>query len=234
MTAQKKPLSKYEVVPQPRGHALHRNGKPLTTPNSVEYILPNAKLAEALIHEWRQQGEKPKPETMPLMQLASTTIDITRKDRQKIIEQLSGYAAIDLLCHRATHPEELVHREQKLWNPILDWCLETLDAPLHMGQGIMPVEQPPEALRALRHEVAVCDDFALTGLKQTAEITHSLVLGLALMKKHINAEQAFNAAECDTLFQLENWGVDPVTVARHNSIRADLAVCEKWFRLLTS
>ena len=50
-------------------------------------------LAEAIAEEWRQQGDKPKLDKMPLTQLAFTAIDITQKQRSKIIDQVAGYAA---------------------------------------------------------------------------------------------------------------------------------------------
>lgn len=222
----------YTVAATPEGFAVERNGQIIKTPAGEALILPRKALAEAIAEEWRAQGDKVKPDTMPMMQFAATTLDMTRKNRKAVVDQVAGYASGDLLCFFAEGPEELIQRQQKAWQPALDWCAKRFDALLQTGQGIMPIEQSPDALRALHRAVEAFDGFRLTGLKQATEVSGSLVLGLGLAEKHLTAEQVFQAAELDTDFQAEKWGDDPVSTGRREGIRADLVACEVWFGLL--
>ncbi|MGE3623184.1 MAG: ATP12 family chaperone protein [Bdellovibrionales bacterium] len=222
----------FTIAQTSQGFAIHRNGVPHKTPAGAELIVPAAALAEAIAEEARSQGPKPDPAKSPLTQLALTAIDIVARQRDKIIDDVAGYAKSDLLCHWAEAPPELEELQRKIWQPLLDWCGREWGALLNCGAGIMPVIQPEPGLAALRAAVAGYDDFRLAGLAQATGVCGSLVLGLALATGHLSAEQVFEAAELDTTFQIQKWGEDPVATARQQSIRQDLDVCERWFKLL--
>ena len=38
--------------------------------------------------------------------------------------------------------------------------------------------------------------------------------------------------ELDARHQMKKWGQDPAVEARHEAIKRDLALCERWFNLL--
>lgn len=232
MSAKTISLSVYRVLATPEGYAVQRNGADIKTPAGRVLIVPMAALAEAIADEWRAQTNKIAPHTMPMMQFAATTLDMTQKNRLAVVEQVAGYGAADLLCFRAEGPDELIARQQQTWQPILDWCALRFDALLKIGQGIMPIGQNLDTLFALHRAVEAYDDFKLTGLKQATEVSGSLTLGLALAEKYATAEQVFKAAELDTDFQTEKWGDDPVSTGRREGVKADLIACEKWFGLL--
>ena len=58
---------------------------------------------------------------MPLTRLASTAQDRMPELRAAAIEEVVGYAGTDLLCYRAAAPLDLVARQQRVWQPLLDW-----------------------------------------------------------------------------------------------------------------
>jgi chaperone required for assembly of F1-ATPase len=213
-------------------YILYANAKPMLTPAERPYRLPTAALAEAMADEWRAEGEKIVPATMPLTQLAATALDIVANDRPRIEREILGYATSELLCHRIDQPETLVARQEEVWQPLLAWCERRFGAPLQAGVGIMPISQTPEAVTALQEAIKTYDDFALTGLSHATDVTGSLVCSLALAERERDAVALFEAAELDTSFQALKWGVDPVTEARFDSIRRDLENCERWFELL--
>lgn len=222
----------YTVQAISSGYAILRDMVPVKTPAQEPLVLPTMPLAEAIAEEWRTQTGKPKIGHMPFMKLAATAIDITRKDRRAAVKDVMSYAASELLCHRADSPEELVDRQRLAWEPVLHWCALQFDAVLKPATGIMPIAQPPEALHALQLVLQQYDDFRLAGLQHAAGISGSLVLGLALAENHLSAEGVFQAAELDALYQIEKNGEDPAVTARHEGIKGELAVCERWFRLL--
>lgn len=222
----------YTVAPALDGFVIRRDDAMLKTHAGVPLTLPNKKLAEAIADEFRGQPEKIDLAAMPLMQLAVMTIDSVAAGRGPFVNHLTAYAESELLCHRALHPPALVEEQQKTWQPILDWCTEQLDAPLRLGTGVMPIEQPKESLHALQKAIMACDDFHLAGLNQAVVTSGSLVLGLALARRHLAAAQIFEAAELEGSFQIKQWGEDPAAQNRRETMRRDLGTCERWFNLL--
>lgn len=208
------------------------DGRPVRTPAKAPMVLPTRALAEAVAAEWQVQGEQIRPFTMPLTSLASTTLDLTVKQRDILVEQLSAYARTDLLCYRVDHPEELAAREAKLWQPLLDWAALRYDAVLHVVVGIMPREQPEGACRALAAAVAGYDDWRLTALQVATTGCGSLVVGLALVEGRLDAEAAFEASQLHESYQIERWGEDHEATKRRAALRIDIADTRRFVDLL--
>src|SRR2546422_11698663 len=57
------------------GRSVLLDGKSVRTPGKAAFLLPNAALAEAVAEEWRGQGARIDPATMPLTRLANSVID---------------------------------------------------------------------------------------------------------------------------------------------------------------
>jgi len=225
----------YKVVSSGKEYVVYRDDKPLKTPAGNIYALPSADLGQAVADEWRAAPDPAKTlktAMMPLTQLAATAIDIVAKDRARTVRQIVAHAESELLCHRADLPVSLANRQKDVWQPYLDWCAERFGARLAVSNSVMPIRQPPEALMALHKTVEGYDNFILTGLSVAVDAMGSLVLGLALAEAVWDKEAVFQAAELDANHQKKEWGDDPVIQARHKSIRQDLEVCERWFRLL--
>lgn len=214
------------------GFALRQGDKPWLTPAGAPYVVPTQALAEKIAQEWRAQGEKVVPSTMPLTQLAATALDVVAKDPARILNQTLAYAQTELLCHRAELPEALAKEQERVWQPFLAWLDSQCQAALKVGVGIMPVPQPAHALEALRALLETFDVFALAGLSSAVDATGSLVLGLALAKAFAPVDQIFQAAELEAHFQGLAWGSDPVTDARFCAVRRELEACALWFALL--
>lgn len=238
----------YKVVKNSSNYAISYDGNLLCTPVGVTYGIPTESLAKAIAEEWRSEEEKiisAKKEgkagkgirvtingDMPLTQIAATAHDIITKNRESVIDNLVGYVLSELLCHRAETPADLAKRQEEIWQPLLDWCAAKYDALLNVGMGVMPIEQSPETAKALHEAISAKDNFFIAGLSSAVDVTGSLVLGLALSEQARTANEIFQAAELDVNYQSIKWGKDPVTKARHESIKRDLEVCERWFILL--
>jgi chaperone required for assembly of F1-ATPase len=232
MKAAAKPVPVTSAANVTGGVSLRREQDEMQTPAGAPFVVPTQLLADAIVTELNQQGVKPKYESMPMAQLAMTAIDVVEKERIKIVDAIMLFASTELLCHRTEHPPELAARQTKIWQPLLDWCAERFHAPLVIAEGLMPMKQPKTSLAALQSVIETYDAFYLAGLRQAIDVSASLVLGLALAERHIDAGKAFDAAELDTSFQIEKWGEDPAHAARRNGILRDLESCERWFGLL--
>ena len=81
--------------------------------------------------------------------------------------------------------------------------------------GIVHVEQPAEAIEAVRAAVAAFDDpVALAALSVVTTLTGSAVLALAVARGRLAAEEAWRIAHVDEDFQIERWGEDEEAKAR--------------------
>jgi len=211
------------------GFGIALDGKPLTTPGRVTLALPTRALAEAIAEEWRGQAEEVVPG--PLTRLANTAAERTPHRRGETAAQILEFGKSDLLCYRAEGPDELVARQGRGWNPLLDWARERHGAALSVTAGIGFVEQPAEALLALERAVWAHDDFALTALHAAAALAGSLVLALALVDGRLIAAEAYVLARIDETFQAEKWGVDAEAAARAAYQLAELEAAERFLRL---
>lgn len=222
----------FDTMAVPGGFAVCRAAKIMRTPAGHDMRVPTQKLAEALAEEFANAGDKPKPKAMPLAQLAATALDIVAVNRDDAVRSVVCYASSDLLCHRADEPPALAERQAKIWQPWLDWARHRYGAAMRVGTGVMPIKQADESLEAFGDAVTCYDSFGLVGLQQAASLTGSLVLGLALAERAADSQQLFEASELDSIFQMEKWGEDPVTLERHANARRELEIAEKWFGLL--
>jgi len=210
------------VAPVAGGHTVLLDGRPVQTPKRLPLSVPVAALAAIIRDEWSAQQQVVRPASMPVTAIACTAIDLVRGDRERTVGELSDFAETELLCYRAAEPPELAARQQALWQPLLDWASLSLDAPLQVTSGIAPLEQPEDAVNALRRAVAGLDDFSLAALATAVRTSGSLIIGLALAEGRLSASEAFEAAELDETYNIERWGEDPLAAERRQFLRVDL------------
>jgi len=213
------------------GHAVRLDNRVARTPAGQGLVLPTAALAEAVAAEWQDQGETVQPETMPLTQLAATAIDRIEAERTPVIEALVAYGASDLVCYRSERPADLAARQEAQWEPLLKWAETALGARLDVTRDVFPLPQPAAATEALRSAVAALGTFELAALSCIVQISASLVIGLALVKGHLDAEAAFNAAMLDEKYQAERWGEDAWASARAAGLRTELVAAARFVAL---
>jgi chaperone required for assembly of F1-ATPase len=219
---------------QNEGWRIALDGKVVKTPARNPLALATRALAEAIAAEWNAQDTKVRPDTMPLMQLASTAIDRVTPDRDRIIGETAGYAATDLVCYRAEEPAELVARQNAVWDPLIDWLRERYDVSLLVGAGVMVIPQSEQALAALNRVVAAQNDLRLTALAVMTGSAGSLAIALAVLEGRMSPEAAGDAAQLDELFQAERWGIDPEAEKRRAAQRGDLIAARRFLDLLAT
>ena len=208
------------------------DGRAVKTPAKADFLLPSEVLAREIAAEWDAQGEKVQPSTMPIMQLAATAIDRVRPNRPGVIAELTGYGRSDLLCYRAPYPEELIERQAKKWQPLLDWSQDDLGVALRVTEGVMPITQDDHAHLRLQDHVESFDDYYLTALHSLTTVSGSVIIGLAVMNKKIYAQNAFECAMLDEEYAMEIWGADAEAIARRDRHRAELLATGRYLELL--
>ncbi len=227
------------VVPQPGGgFGVMLGGRPLRLPGGAPLRLPNLALAEAVAVEWNAAGGGAKDAETSLAEMPLTWLAGTAQDRiapgalpgapgqAPLVEGLAQYAATDLLCYRAEEPR-LAAAEAAAWQPLLDWAARQLDAPLRVTAGLMPVPQDPGALAALRCAVAELPPLELAALGVLVPALGSLVLGLAVLRGRLAADQAHALSTLDERFQESAWGTDAEALERRERIATEVAVAAR-------
>ena len=216
-------------LPKRGRYSILLDGKPIKTPMRKTLALPTHALADAIAEEWRGQGEKIDPASMPLTKLANTAIDRVAGQEDHVIGQILAYAN-DLLCYRAEAPADLVARQNADWDQLLDWAAERTGARLLTRVGIVHIAQPEEAVEAFRNALAQHDAFALTAVHSAATICGSLVLALALAEGRLDAEEAFALSHLDERYQAEKWGRDTGAELRARALAAELDAAARFMR----
>lgn len=202
------------VEPCEGGARLLLDGRTVRTPSKAELVLPTDAFAKAVAAEWKAQGDKVDPTTMPLTRYANSAIDGVSQKRAEVIASIVGYGGTDHICYWAEGPEALIARQEALWRPVLVWAEGYLEVPIVTAAGVLAVEQDPHLGHVLHTDVDALDDFALVALHELTTLLGSVLLGLAITRGGTDAETAWVAAHVDETFQAEQWGEDAEAAVR--------------------
>ena len=214
------------------GAALLLDGKTVRTPSKAPLVLPTRALAEAVADEWRAQGVRIDPTTMPLTKLANSAIDGVAGREQAVIDDIVKHAASDLVCYRAPGPPGLVAAQTKHWDPVLAFAKDTLAAPLKRGQVVVHVAQPQASLDRIGQALAGRDAFSLAALHVMTALTGSALLALAVASGQMSPQQAWDAAHVEEDWQISQWGEDGEAAERRANRQRDFAAASRVLSLV--
>ena len=205
------------------GYAVLLDGRGVKTPAKTSLVVPTVELARAIADEWDAQEGTIDPTTMPFTRSANAAIDKVTHQFDEVVNLLAEYGETDLLCYRADAPVELTQRQAKAWDPLLGWAKDTFGADLSPAMGVMFVEQPAQSLKQLKSALLDQSVFQLTATYDLISISGSLILGLAVCKGKISAQEAWDLSRIDEMWQIEQWGEDEEAAAvaeiKANSMR---------------
>ena len=204
------------------GFEVTLDDRPVRTPGKLPLILPTLALAQAVAAEWDAQTELVDPMTMPLTRAANSAVEKVAPQFQGVAAMLADYGGTDLICYRATGPGDLIRRQAQGWDALIDWAATDLGAPLRITHGIVHVAQDDASLRQLHQHVQALDVFGLTALHDLVTLPGSLVLGLAVLRGRLTADQAHDVSRIDEAWQAEQWGQDDdareAALSRHQAM----------------
>jgi chaperone required for assembly of F1-ATPase len=204
-------------------------------PGGAPLSVASRPLAEAIAAEWNAAGQGRRdspfsPEDVPLTRLVGTAAERIAPDPGPTVAALARYGETDLLCYRA-EDRRLADRQAAEWDPWLNWAAVSLDAPLRVTVGVMPVAQDPHALAALRRAVESHTAIEVAALGVAVPALGSLVLGLALAAGRLDADAATALGTLDERFQEEFWGLDAEAEIRRERLAAEVAVAARLIAL---
>ncbi len=210
------------------------DGRTARTPGKQILAVPTRGLAEALAEEWQGQGGEIDPSTMPITRIVNSAIDGVASRQAEVIDDLVRYAGSDLVYYRAGEPERLARSQDEAWSPVLDWARDAHGARFALGEGVMHVAQPEEAIAAIRGAIEqIRSPFALAALHVMTTLSGSVLIALAHAAQRMDMEQAWAAAHVDELYQEGVWGEDYEAMERRRRREADFRAASTVYLLAT-
>ena len=209
------------VEKQPGGYAVLLDGRPVRTPARRTLAAPTETLAQALADEWEAQRDVVDPAAMPLTRLANSIIDGVADVPGQVQAEVAKFLASDLLCYRAGSPDGLVARQAQHWDPLIAWAREALSARFVLGEGVMFVAQPDEALAAAARAIPA-EPWRLGAVSAITSLTGSALIALALAQGRLSTEDAWAAAHVDEDWNMHQWGRDEQALERRAKREAEM------------
>lgn len=210
------------------GFAIRLDGRPIRSPGKALLALPTKQASMLVASEFEIQEDVIDPTTMPVLRLANTAIDGVAMDPKAVLKDILRFAASDMICYRADTPQGLVKRQNKIWDPVLDWFESDLGARFNLAQGVIHIEQPTGSFSILETWLTRnLDPFRLAALHVMTSLTGSALLALATEAGELNVEDAWTAAHVDEDWQIEQWGQDAEALARRSHRKLDFLAATK-------
>lgn len=209
------------VEPAAGGFQVLLDDRPVRTPMKLALSLPTERLAMAIAGEWEGQQDRIDPATMALTRLSNSVIDGVMLHRDNVIDDITHFAASDLVCYRAQNPADLKQSQSQHWDPLVAWAENALQAEFKVVSGVMPVAQSRETLSAVRDLLADLGSYALASAHEMTTLIGSAVIALASLSGHLSPEEAWGVAHLDEAWQEAQWGQDGEAVARLAAREAD-------------
>ena len=202
------------------GFTVTLDNRPIRTPSGRIVAIPSREIAQAVAAEWEAQKETIDPLTMPMTRFANSVVEAVVDQAGAVADDIAKYFNSDLLFYRAGHPEGLVAREAKHWDPVLFWAADELGAHFILAEGIVHVRQPDQAVAAAR--AALPDDpWSIAATHVVTTLTGSALLALALSHGLLDADQVWAAAHVDEDWNAEQWGADEEAAERRAARSVD-------------
>jgi len=213
------------------GFTVTLDGRPIKTPSGRIVTVPARDIADAIAAEWEAQRETIDPLTMPLTRFANSVVEAVVDRAELVADDVAKYLRSDLLFYRAGHPEGLVAREARHWDPVLFWAADALGAHFILAEGIMHVGQPDSAVQAARAALP-SDPWSIAAIHVITTLTGSALLALALLNGVLDPDQVWAAAHVDEDWNAEQWGVDEEIAARRAARLIDFKAAIRILRAL--
>lgn len=229
--AQKRFWKVAETTRMEQGFTVHLDGRAIKTPAKAALIVPTLGLAKAIAKEWDAQEDRIDPRTMPATRTANAAIDKVKPQFSEVAEMIAAYGDADLLCYRATQPEELVARQAATWDPFLHWAQTGLGVSLTPVAGLMHKPQSPKALAELSRRTSALSAFELAAFHDLVSLSGSLILGFAATFDTWSGAVLWDISQHDELWQREQWGMDEDAVTAAEVKKAAFLDAKRFYEL---
>ena len=143
---------------------------------------------------------------------------------------LLRFAVTDVLLFWSNQ-EPLRKLQAELWQPVLDWVADKCGVPPKVTTGLDVPEQDPRLVQALQQSLAQMSLKKLSAMLAAALEMRSVLLAWALVERRISAEEAYQAAWLEEIWQAEKWGADEAAEAKRQDYRRNLTEVETFLNM---
>ena len=171
--------------------------------NSIQL---SAQLADEVVKEWKADGKIDAIKNSFYTKLCFSVADMTKKEREIVLGRLVEYGNCDPICYIADQPRKLHSKQKSLYCPLIDWAEKFLSIKLNTGSGLLFVEQPALNSSKIKKHLEELDNFHLATINELTKSLGSLFACLALYKKILSKELAWEVGNVEDNFRIEFWG----------------------------
>ena len=214
------------------GYQICLDDRPVRSPAQAVVVVPSQALAKAVQAEWQAVEDEIQPEDMPLYSMAVTVTDRVTPQRQALADELTGYIHDDVLRYRSGDDLDLAARQTEMWDPWLSWVEQACGLRLPTTAGLMPVSADDATEHIVRTRLQPLADAQFGCLYRVVTLSGSVILGLAFQERQLGADDVFETAFLDELYQNSLWGTDEEAAERQAAIRSELKDVERFMDML--
>ena len=215
------------------GWPLKLDGKPAKTPAGKFLTSPSKLVAKAIVYEWKGQKEKVDPQSMPLTQIQTTRLDFIDGRQEEAISQILKFVNSDLILYRADKPEELKDKQERIWDPWLDWMSKQFMAHYETTTNLVAVAQDPSIQDSFEGYLRKLDLSELTVFYILTTLTKSPILTMAFLEKECSPADLFQATQIEEMHKAELYGEnDPEIEKAQKNLRQDIDAARVYIDLL--
>lgn len=155
--------------------------------------------------------------------------DEINRNREEIIDKLVNFSQTDLLLFWG-HEKDLIVRQEATWGPLLEWANQEINVDFVKTQNLDVPEENINSKGKLKMYLEHFSDEELAAFYVAALNMKSVLLAIALVKGRISAEEAFQAAYLDELWQAENWGSEEGAEKKRSELKKELVAVEQFLK----
>ncbi|KAF8343949.1 ATP12-domain-containing protein [Cantharellus anzutake] len=224
----KRPWKTVGLKAYPEYFTITLDNKPLRTPAGNLLTVPSTKglFAASVVNEWERQNRVVKQHALTLTSLVSVAID-TLSDpgaRGDAHMDLLKYLRTDTILFMAKEPPQLVELQKRHWVPILEWARAEFNIAIPTSDTLFIQPSPAQAVQTLHTILKEMDQWTLAAMCRAVHSSKSFMIGLALVKGRITAEEAALAARVEVQSQINRWGeVEDTHDVDYRDIRRQLS-----------
>ena len=169
-------------------------------------IMISERLADEIVREWSVDGKIDSIKNSFFTKFCFSATDCTEKERVAVLDRLVEYGNCDPICYIASEPTKLHLKQKTLYRPLIEWAEKLLSIKLKTGSSLLFIEQPLLNSSKIKNYLEDLDNFHLTALHELTKSLGSLFTSLALYRKFVSPERAWEVANAEDNFRIEVWG----------------------------
>lgn len=156
-------------------------------------------------------------------------VDDIKDNREDIIDRMVEFSKSDALLYWDTR-DDLARRQEQVWGPILNWAHNEINIKCNTTNTLETPKQSKYSIDNFRRFLESLSDKELAAFYLTAMNTRSQLLAAAFIKGRTNAEQTFEAANLEELWQADRWGKEEAAENRRKGLLKELREVESFLR----